>query len=396
VAALAVGVAPISVVQGALFQYVAFDYLWWVFIAYLMVRLLKSGDPRWWLAIGVVIGLGMLTKYTVAFYVAGIAVGVILTPARRHLTSPWLWAGVGLAVLVALPNLLWQAQHDFVSIDFLRAIHERDVRIGRAEGFLAEQLYVCASVLTVPFWLFGLWFYAVSPAGRPYRTLAWMYAVPLILLVIAQGRSYYLAPAYPMLLAAGAVVVERKLTSMPVRPQWAARFAVNAALVVAAGVSAMLMLPISPIGSGPWRVGSSVHDNFVEQIGWPGLAETVAGVYAALPAEERKQTAILAGNYGVAGAINLYGRSLGLPEVISGANSYWQRGYGDPPPRTVIVVGFRPEEARRHFESCGLAGYVSNRYGVQNEESTQRPEIYVCRQPRQDWPTLWHELRRFQ
>src|SRR5919198_1674747 len=113
--ALAVAIAPLSLAQGALFQYVSFDYLWWVLIAYLMIRLLKSEGPRWWLGIGATIGLGMMTKYTMAFYLAGIIAGVVCTKARRYLASPWLWGGVALSLLVFLPNLMWQVQHDFIS-----------------------------------------------------------------------------------------------------------------------------------------------------------------------------------------------------------------------------------------------------------------------------------------
>jgi 4-amino-4-deoxy-L-arabinose transferase-like glycosyltransferase len=133
-AAMAVVVAPISLLGGALVTYSSFDYVWWVLIAYLMIRLLKSDDPRWWLGIGAAVGMGMMTKYTMAFLVVGIIVGVILTRARRYLTSPWLWGGVALSLLIVMPNLIWQIQHGFISLDFMSSIHVRDVRAGRAQG----------------------------------------------------------------------------------------------------------------------------------------------------------------------------------------------------------------------------------------------------------------------
>ena len=131
---------PFCLGGGALMQYVSFDYLFWVLTAYFVVRLLKGNDPRWWLAIGGSIGLGMLTKYTMGVFAVAVAVGVVLTPARRYLKNKWLWYGVGLSLLIFLPNLLWQAQHHFVSLDFLKHIHERDVRIGRTKDFLPDQL----------------------------------------------------------------------------------------------------------------------------------------------------------------------------------------------------------------------------------------------------------------
>jgi 4-amino-4-deoxy-L-arabinose transferase-like glycosyltransferase len=107
--------------------------MWWVTIAWMTVRLLQSENPRWWLGIGAAIGLGAMTKYTIAFLCAGLAVGVLLSPARRYLRSRWLWLGVAVALAICLPNLVWQARHDFISLDFLNSIHARDVRIGRTD-----------------------------------------------------------------------------------------------------------------------------------------------------------------------------------------------------------------------------------------------------------------------
>lgn len=395
VAALAVAIAPVSLSQGALFQYVSFDFLWWVLIAYLTIRLLKSDEPRWWLAIGAVIGLGLMTRYTMAFLVTGMVIGVVLTKARRYLASPWLWGGVVVALLIFLPNLLWQVQHHFIALDFLSHLHERDIRIGRTEGFLIEQFWVGANVFTLPFWLVGLYFYWFSLAGRPYRMLGWMYLIPFALFLAGQGRSYYLAPAYPMLIAAGVVLWERWLAGLSVGRARLAQGLTWAALAAGGLIFGALVLPVAPVNSALWRASSEVHDNFTEQIGWPDLVETVAGIYAALPAEERLHTGILAGNYGEAGAINLYGPAYGLPEAISGINSYWLRGYGDPPPQTLIVVGAQHAEAERYFEMCDLAGQVTNRYGVVNEESRDHPDIFICRGLRQPWPDFWREFQYF-
>src|SRR5262249_10299738 len=127
-AAVSAGIVPVSLVQGAVFQYVSFDYLWGATVTYLLVRLLKSGDPRWWVAIGAVIGLGMETRYTMGVLALAVAVAVLLTDARRFLRSGWLWAGVGVSILVFLPNLIWQARHHFISLEFLSYLRARDLR----------------------------------------------------------------------------------------------------------------------------------------------------------------------------------------------------------------------------------------------------------------------------
>ncbi len=306
-AALAVAIAPISLLAGALVTYSSFDYLWWVLIAYLMIRLLKSDDPRWWLGIGTVIGLGMMTKYIMLFMVAGIVAGVLLTRARRYLTSPWLWGGMALSL----------------------------------------------------------------------------------------GRSYYLAAAYPMLLAAGVVLMEPWLASLRTARARLVQGITFGAFAVSGVVFASVALPVAPINSPWWDLANGINGELKEEIGWPELVQTVAGIYAVLPAQDKLQAGILTGNYGEAGAVNLYGPTYGLPKAISGVNSYWLRGYGDPPPQALIVLGFSSVEAYRVFESCQPVGLITNRYGVRNEETRDHPVILLCRGPRVSWPELWKSLQSF-
>ena len=137
------------------------------------------------------------------------------------------------------------------------------------------------------------------------------------------------------------------------------------------------------------------NDSFREEIGWPELVETVANIRESLPKAEQEQAGILAGNYGEAGAINLYGPAYGLREAISGINSYWLRGYGNPPPQTLIVVGLSGDFLQRNFESCRLAGHITNRYGIKNEETSEHPDIFVCRQLRKPWAEFWKQFKYY-
>jgi hypothetical protein len=395
VAALAAAIAPVSLAAGALFQYVSFDYLWWVAVAYLVIRLLQSENPRWWVAIGAVIGVGMMTKYTIVFLVAGLIAGVLLTRARRYLGSRWLWCGVALSLAIFLPNFIWQVQHGFISLDFLRYIHARDIRIGRTQGFLVDQLLVAANPFTVLLWVAGLLYFLVAPGGKRYRLLGCMFAVPLALFIVAHGRGYYMAPAYPMLFAAGAILEERAVASL--RAGWSRLMRVHTCGALAAGgvLAIAVVLPMAPVDSSWWKVANRANGDFREEIGWPELVETIAGIHASLSPEERAHVGILAGNYGEAGAVDLYGPAHGLPKAISGINSYWGRGYGDPPPRTLIVVGLSRDFLERNFESCVLAGHVTNRYWVENEETTRHPDLFVCRQLRQPWPVFWKQFQYY-
>ncbi len=395
VAALAVAIAPVSLASGALLQYVSFDYLWWVLTAYFLIRLLRTEDPRWWLAVGAAIGLGMMTKYTMIFLVAGIVAGVLLTDARRYLKSPWLWAGVALSLLIFLPNLIWQIQQHFISLTFLQHIHKRDIRWGRTKGFLPDQLWVAANLFTIPLWVAGLWFYFRKPEGKRFRMIGWMAVVPFLLFLIARGRGYYMGAAYPMLLAAGAVVEERWLASLSRRRARLWQGLTFAALAIGGVLVAAVVLPMAPIDSSWWRAAVAVNGDFREEIGWPELVAEVARIRNSLPADERGKVAILGTNYGEAGAIDMFGAAYGLPKAISGINSYWARGYGNPPPQTVIVLGMSAEDVNDLFESCELAGHTRNLYAVKNEETQDHPDIFVCRKLRYQWPEFWKQFRYY-
>ena len=212
--ALAVGTTPNSIIQGGLFQYETFDYFCWVLLAFTVVRLLKTENPRWWLGIGAVIGLGMMTKYTIAFPVAGLIVGVLATRSRRDLKSRWLWGGALLALVIWVPNLLWEIQNHWMTLNFLASIHTRDMQAGQAQSFLIDQLLFNLNPVMLLLVIAGLYTCLLAKAGQRYRVLGWMYVVPFILLLLVQGNGYYLASAYPMLAAGGAVWWEQRLARM--------------------------------------------------------------------------------------------------------------------------------------------------------------------------------------
>ncbi|HWC64987.1 MAG TPA: glycosyltransferase family 39 protein [Thermoanaerobaculia bacterium] len=392
-AALAAAIGPTCLAAGALFQYVAFDFLWWTVAAWAVANLVSSGDRRWWLVVGAALGAGAETKYTIAFCAAGIAAGT-LAERRGDVSSKWPWLGAALAILLAAPNALWQARHGFVSLEFLRSIHARDVEIGRTAGFLADQLTDAANLVTIPLWAAGLAFLLAAPPRKGARMLAWMAIVPFLLFWAAHGRGYYTAPIYPPLLASGAVFWERRVAAMTAGRR-AAAVAAAAILFVAGSSVAVATLPIAPIGSRLWRFAVRQNGDFVEEVGWPELVREVARIHRALPPEDRARTAILAGNYGEAGAVDLYGPPLGLPPAISGVNSYWARGPGDPPPEVVIALGLDRDYLERKFASCVLAGSMPAPYGVENEETTRHRGIFVCRRLRTSWPEFWRTFRHF-
>jgi hypothetical protein len=394
VAALAVAVSPLPLFEGTEFQYSSFDYLWCVLIVYCLIRLLKSENPRWWIGIGTGIGLGMMTKYTMGFFVAGIVAGTLLTPTRRYLKSPWLWGGAALALLIFLPNLIWQARHDFISLHFLQHIHARDVRQGRANGFVRDQFLISTNPFIALLWIAGLYCFFAVREGKRYRLLGWLYVTEFALFFFAKGRGYYLAPAYPMLFAGGSVWWQGWLSSLSKRWSRVAQGVTFAAVAVGGVLACAFIVPINPVISAD---NFEIRNNgdLREEIGWTDLVTAVAKVRDSLSAQERASYGIVVGNYGETGAIDLFGPAYGLPETISSTNSAWFRGYGNPPPKTLIVVGLSREYLEKTFQSCRLAGHNGNPYGIKNEESEDHPDIFVCGPPRESWPQFWDDFQSF-
>jgi 4-amino-4-deoxy-L-arabinose transferase-like glycosyltransferase len=388
VSAFAASIGGAVFFTGSFMSYMSFDLLWWVAGAWCVVRLLETGNARWWLGVGAFVGTGFMTKYTMAFFAAALLGAMLLTPNRRYLRSPWFWCGVTLALVIFAPNLWWQYQHHFVSLAWMRSIHARDIGMGRTDNFLLNQLAI-TNPGAVLLWLSGLWFLFMRPEGRRWRMLGWMYVLTLVFLMVARGRDYYLAPAYPMLLAAGGAWAENWLRSLPEQRQTGYLRAAWITLGISGLVVASLLLPLVPVNSLWWRVQDATSHQLNMEIGWPELAATVAHVRDSIPASDRAGLGVMAEDQSEVGAVNLYGRAYGLPRAISGMNSNWLRGYGDPPPQTVIAVGFKQGELNRIFTSCKVVAQLSNPYGVVNDILRDRDRVYICRNIRSPWAEFW-------
>jgi hypothetical protein len=382
-AALAVALSPLPLFEGTEFQYSTFDYLWWTLAAYFIIRLLKTDNPRWWLAIGVALGLGLETKYTALFLIAGILGAMVLTPARRYFLNCWFWAGVAIALVLFLPNFLWQVRHSFISYQFLQHIHARDVRQGRGSGFFKDQFLICVNLAAAPLWIAGL--IAALRSSR-YRMLAWIYLIPLSLFAIQHARGYYLAAAYPMLLAFGATAAESWLANLPTVFRRLIEVIYFTAFAVVAVYVCTVVVPLA--ASGPLRdFALSRNGDLREEFGWHELVQTVASVRDSLTPEQQAHLGIVVGNYGENGAIELFGPDYHLPFPISGTNSAWLRSYPTSQPTTLIVIGDGDRDSQ--FTNCKLARTISYPANQDNEESRDHPDIYVCGPPRLPWLDLW-------
>jgi hypothetical protein len=390
-AALAVALSTLPLFEGTEFQYTTFDNLWWVLIAYFVIRLLKTEDPRWWLAIGAVIGVGFQTKYTMGFFLCGVMGGLLLTGARRYLASGWFWGGMALGFAICAPNLIWQVRHGFISLHFLQHIHARDVRQGRADGFLWAQFWNCTNLLAAPLWIAGVIGYF---RDRRYRMLGWMYLIPLALFYFGKGRGYYLGGAYPMLMAMGGVVGERWVGSMSKVPRRVVETAFFTGVVACGLVMSLIVIPWASSGR-LMKIALEKNGDLRDEIGWDDLVRTVAGIRDSLPPEQQQNVGVMVRNYGEQGAIEILGPAYHLPPPISGTNSAWLRGYPATPPSVLIVLGTSREDAERMFTACRLAGHNGNALGVKNEESEDHPDIFVCGPPRVPWAEFWEDYQGY-
>ncbi len=399
-AAMAVLLAPFYLAFGSYLSMNSVEPLLWTGCALILVRMIKTGDTRLWLWFGLLAGIGLENKHTMLVFGFALMVGLAMTDARRLIASRWFLLGGLVALLIFLPNLIWMVQHRFPHLEMLANIKRSGRNVAfSALGFVGLQI-IGMQPLALPIWISGLWFFLVGAQGKPYRALGWAYLLALLILLLAGGRFYYLAPAYPMLLASGAVALEGWFA----RPRWRwLRWGYAGLVAVTGTIAALNMLPLLPpeayvrytrlIGfSQPKfenRRASELPQFLADRFGWPEMAQAVARVYHALPADERAKTAIFGQNYGEAGAVDFYGPKLGLPKAISGSDNYWYWGPRGYTGESVIVLGDTRERLERFFSKVEAKGEVGHPYAMASEHFT----IYLCREPKgwtlaQRWAAL--------
>jgi 4-amino-4-deoxy-L-arabinose transferase-like glycosyltransferase len=380
-----------ALATSSLMQYTTFDLLSWSLMIFFTARLLRSGEERYWIGVGVAVGIGILSKYSIAFPVISLVAALALLPSQRHhFRSRWFWYGAIAAILIASPNLLWLARHHFITLQMEHFIHARDIREGRTNGYYLEQLK--STLLGFPLAVAGL--VSLLRSAR-FRLLSTFYIGPFLLFAVMRGKGYYLQPAYPILYAAGAVALEHVLASRGKPFRLAIRSVVLAAMLLDTAAIALADLPLRQPGSFGWNWQMKNNHDLADEIGWPEFVAQVAAVRDTLTPEDRRHLAVLAYNYGEAGALSLYGPLYGLPTPISPVNSFHGRGYGPFAPETLIIVGSNLQDQQLNFEQCSVGAKVLIPYNVKNEESVDHPEILVCHRLRQPWPEFWSNAQQF-
>ena len=402
-ACIAVIVAPLYLGLGNLLTMNAFEPLFWMGCALVLIKLARGGSPKLWLLFGLLAGIGLENKHSMLFFGFGVLAGMLLTPERHLLHSRWFWAGGLVAFLIFLPNLAWEFRHGFPTLELLRNVQRsgRNVSVGWA-SFLAQQILIMQP-LTAPLWVAGLWYLLRDEAGRKFRVLGWTYLIILFCFLVLKGRVYYLAPAYPMLFAAGAVVFER--FTEPKNHSWLKPAYLVALLVTGALLAPFGYFPILPIETYV-RYAGAVHFEppriethrmgplpqiYADMYGWKEMAEAVAEAYDKLSPEDRQRCAIFGQNYGQAGAIDFFGARMGLPNAISGHQSYYYWGPRSYTGECMIVMDDSPAKLSTEFDSWEKIATVYHPYSM----PYQHFDVYLCRGLHLPLAQLWPRLKNW-
>ena len=400
-AGLTILLAPSHLAFASFLSMNAFEPVIWMVCISILIRILKGGDARLWLLFGAVAGIGLLNKHTTLVFGFAVLAGLILTRQWQPFRNQWFWIGGLLAFAIFLPNLIWEARNGWPQIEVVRNAQEfKNTPIGPLR-FLGEQVLflnpIAFPVLAAGFgWLF------FAKAGRRFRCLGWALVVVLAVFIMLKGKTYYPLPAFPMLIAAGGVGWE----AFPglLRRKWL-RLAYPAVLVVSGIATIPYGVPVLPVETflryadvlqlaravKPERDSDQrLTQLYADMFGWESMTVTVAAAYQSLPPAERARCAILAGNYGEAGAIDLFGARHGLPKAISGHNNYYLWGPRGYTGEVAIVFGEHAEFIKSMFEQVELAGTITSPYAVPAEQNLP---VYICRRPKVPLAELWAKLR---
>jgi hypothetical protein len=394
-ACTAVLVAPVFLRTGNMLCIPAFEPVFWLGCALVLIRIVHNDDPRLWPWVGLIAGLGLLNKHSMLFFGFGLAVAVLATPLRRHLRTPWPWIGAAIAGLVFSPNIIWQVQNGWPTAEFLRDLNENVMAgISKLQFIAGQFLYL--NPLAAFVWIWGLVF-LFSKNGRPYRALGWIWVAVFLLLLATDSKIYYLAPAFPLVIAAGGVAIERWVEE---RAKPWLRAASMALLVIGGLMFAPAALPylsmdridryMAALTFGAFENIHELTGDLHAMFGWQERVEAVAQVYESLPQDERRQVALLASGYGNAGAMDWLGRGSGLPAATSFSKSYWMWADPDMSLDIVIGVGHDPDFLNQVWEEVTVVKSVD----LENVNPWSTPFlITICRKPKMPMSELWPQVR---
>ncbi len=399
VAALAVIIAPVYLFMSGVLSMNPFDALFWTLAAFLLIRILKTGDKRLWLLLGLTVGLGLQNKISMLFFIFGLCVGLLAANKRKLLLSKWFWAAAAIAALLFLPHILWQMQNDWPTLEFMRnAALFKNKPIPPHRFIFTQSLE--AHPLGFLILLLGLYFFLFSRAGKEFRLFGWMYLAIFLVFILTNAKPYYASPIYPLMLTGGGVILESLVRARGLR------ITLVSLMIAGGAVTAPLTLPFLPVEtyiayaefigmkpeSSERKEIGKLPQHFADMFGWEELSAKVAEVYRSLPPEQRMKCAIFTWNYGEAGAIDFFGPEYGLPSALCSHNNYWLWGSKDYTGEVMIFLGGGEEDYRDSFEEVVPAAVFTHEYVMPYENNLT---IFLCRGFYRPLKEAWPELKHF-
>lgn len=381
-----------------LFQPVVLDQLWWTLALYALLRLGQSEQPRWWLAFGSACGLGILSKFSMLLFGLAALIALVITPRRRDLGTRWPWLAALLALLIGSPSLIGQINLGFPIFNQMGDLAGAQLSRVTPVDYLTGQLdWGPVAVLAAV----GLATLLLADRYRPIRTVGWTCLVAWLLVLVLRGKSYYIGPIYPVVVAAAAVELERvgHRVWSPV-----ARWGSLGAVVLHGALAFPLGVPVLPParlesylaalgfqGATTTNVGDTerIPQDYADMLGWEELVGEVARVYRDLGPADRERAVLFASNYGEAGAIDFYGPRYGLPRAVAFVGTYWFFGPGERPGEVTIAVGFQRDDLADRFAAVDSAGSYTHPYAVREQRDNL---ILICRDPVRTFQDIWPEL----
>lgn len=380
-----------------------FDILFWIIGLYLIVLIVKEDRKKYWLWLGVVVGLGLLNKISLLWFIGGFGAGLLLTPHRKKLLNPGPWLAALIAFVLFLPHILWQVVNDFPTLEFMRNATMNKMATVPFLEFFMGQIDMMNPVL-MPLWLAGLFYFLFNKKAGPYRLFGFMYlAIFLLLMFSRTSRPGYLAPCYPILIAGGAVLFETftHAARRRLRP-------VYLVMVIAVGmIGAPMCMPILPVetyiryakflGQSPStdekKELGKLDQFYADMHGWEELARTVSGVYNRLSEEQKRLCVVFTDNYGEAGAIDFFAHRYDLPPAVSGHNNYWNWGPGDSDGEVIIRLGGPPmERLKESYTEVTRVGTFTCDYCMPYENNLP---IHLCLGLKESLKEIWPQLKHY-
>ena len=396
-AGLNVLIAGVYLAFGTLAAPDSWQPLTWLFCSYALIRLIRGGGGRWWIGLGIAAGIGFLTKYTIAVWLAALGIGILATRARHLMKGPGPYAAAGIALAIAAPNLLWQASHDWAFFELARVtVTEKNAALSPLAFAMAEADTL--NYVTLPVWIAGLVAFSVWRRFADLRVFAIAFLLVIVAMIAIRAKPYYPVGAFTVLFAGGAVAIETWLV-------WqSARIIFSAAIVLVGLVGAPFAVPILPIerfaayqhtlGIEPRSLERNavgrLPQYYADMFGWRELAELVGRAYRSLPPEDQAKAVFLGNNYGEAAAIDIFGNS--QPPAVSPHNNYFLWGTRGHDGSVVIRLGGERDQLLKTYASVEAAGQFDVPWAMPYETGRT---VWICRGRHPPLDAVWVSLKKY-